>query len=58
MLTRLLREEGLIVYRQGSGVFVRERAERSIGLRPHIERAFDNSSFAVLGFGWFGEWRA
>jgi len=38
---RELREEGLIVSRQGSGVFVRERTERPVGLRPHIERAFD-----------------
>jgi DNA-binding GntR family transcriptional regulator len=31
---RELRDEGLIVSRQGSGVFVRERTERPIGLRP------------------------
>lgn len=37
---RILREEGLIVSRQGSGVFVRERTERPVGLRPHIEAAF------------------
>ncbi len=36
----LLRGEGLIVTRQGSGSFVRERTERPVGLRPHIETAF------------------
>src|SRR3954470_17133575 len=37
---RVLRDEGLIVSRQGSGVFVRERTERPVGLRPHVEAAF------------------
>lgn len=36
----LLRTEGLIVTRQGSGSFVRERTERPVGLRPHLEAAF------------------
>ncbi|GAA4328321.1 DNA-binding transcriptional regulator YhcF (GntR family) [Actinomadura luteofluorescens] len=36
----LLRSEGLIITRQGSGSFVRERTERPVGLRPHIEAAF------------------
>lgn len=36
----LLRSEGLIVTRQGSGSFVRERTERPVGLRPHLEAAF------------------
>ncbi|MFD5725890.1 GntR family transcriptional regulator [Streptomyces sp. NPDC058368] len=36
----LLRGEGLIITRQGSGSFVRERTERPVGLRPHIEAAF------------------
>ncbi len=36
----LLRGEGLIITRQGSGSFVRERTERPVGLRPHIETAF------------------
>lgn len=37
---RELREEGLIVSRQGSGVFVRERTERPVGLRPqYVEQA-------------------
>jgi DNA-binding GntR family transcriptional regulator len=37
---RLLRDEELVVSRQGSGTFVRSRAERPVGLRPHVERAF------------------
>lgn len=39
---RVLKDEGLIQSRQGSGVYVRERTESPIGLRPHIERAFDS----------------
>lgn len=31
---RVLRDEGLIVSRQGSGVFVRESTERPVELRP------------------------
>ncbi|MGL5823707.1 MAG: GntR family transcriptional regulator [Nocardioides sp.] len=37
---RILKDEGLTFSRQGSGVFVRERTARPVGLRPHIERAF------------------
>jgi DNA-binding transcriptional regulator YhcF (GntR family) len=37
---RLLRDEGLVVSRQGSGVYVRVRFERPAGLVPHLERAF------------------
>ena len=49
---RELRDEGLIVSRQGSGVFVRERTERPVGLRPHIERAF-NAQHVVIDFAGF-----
>src|SRR6266568_7982219 len=52
---RLLRDEGLVVSRQGSGVFVRERAERPIGLRPHIERAFDTQKVTIDFAGFSGE---
>jgi len=52
---RLLRDEGLVVSRQGSGVFVRERAERPIGLRPHIERAFDRVDVSIDFAGFSGE---
>lgn len=37
---RILKDDGLIVSRQGSGMFVRERMARPVGLRPHIEQAF------------------
>lgn len=52
---RELREEGLIVSRQGSGVFVRERTERPVGLRPHIERAFDAEHVTIDFAGFSGE---
>ncbi|EWM14464.1 GntR family transcriptional regulator [Kutzneria sp. 744] len=52
---RELREEGLIVSRQGSGVFVRERTERPIGLRPHIERAFERPNVTIDFAGFSGE---
>src|SRR4051812_10574410 len=38
---RALRDERLIVTRQGSGAFVRAQTERPVGLRPHIESAFE-----------------
>lgn len=52
---RELRDEGLIVSRQGSGVFVRERTERPVGLRPHIERAFDAEHVTIDFAGFSGE---
>ena len=52
---RELREEGLIVSRQGSGVFVRERTERPVGLRPHIERAFEAEEVTIDFAGFSGE---
>lgn len=52
---RELREEGLIVSRQGSGVFVRERTERPVGLRPHIERAFEADNVTIDFAGFSGE---
>lgn len=52
---RELREEGLIVSRQGSGVFVRERTERPVGLRPHIERAFEAENVTIDFAGFSGE---
>jgi DNA-binding GntR family transcriptional regulator len=42
-----LRDEGLTVSRQDSGVFVRVRTERPVGLRPHIERAFEAEHVTV-----------
>jgi DNA-binding transcriptional regulator YhcF (GntR family) len=52
---RLLKEEGLVVARQGSGVFVRERTERPVGLRPHLERAFEQPNVSVDFAGFSGE---
>ncbi|MGV9361968.1 GntR family transcriptional regulator [Amycolatopsis sp. NPDC003731] len=52
---RILRDEGLIVSRQGSGVFVRERTERPVGLRPHLERAFEEPHVSVDFAGFSGE---
>lgn len=52
---RILRDEGLIVSRQGSGVFVRERTERPVGLRPHVEAAFDNDDVRIDFSGYTAE---
>jgi len=52
---RLLRDEGLVVSRAGSGVFVRERTERPVGLRPHIDRAFEAEDVTLDFFGFSGE---
>jgi DNA-binding transcriptional regulator YhcF (GntR family) len=52
---RVLRSEGLIVSRQGSGVYVRERTERPVALRPHIERAFEQAKVTIDFAGFSGE---
>ncbi|WP_184675309.1 GntR family transcriptional regulator [Saccharothrix violaceirubra] len=52
---RELRDDGLIVSRQGSGVYVRERTERPVGLRPHIERAFETDHVTIDFAGFSGE---
>jgi DNA-binding transcriptional regulator YhcF (GntR family) len=52
---RILRDEGLVVSRQGSGVFVRERTERPVGLRPHLERAFQEQKVSIDFAGFSGE---
>ncbi|WP_017583878.1 GntR family transcriptional regulator [Nocardiopsis valliformis] len=52
---RTLREEGLVVSRQGSGVFVRERTSRPVGLRPHIERCFEEEAVTIDFAGFGGE---
>lgn len=52
---RILRDEGLIVSRQGSGVFVRERTERPIGLRPHVEAAFEQREVRIDFSGYTAE---
>lgn len=52
---RVLREEGLVVSRVGSGVYVREHIENPAGLRPHIERAFTAEQVTIDFFGFTGE---
>jgi len=52
---RVLREENLIVSRQGSGVFVRERTARPVGLRPHVEAAFERSDVKIDFSGYTAE---
>lgn len=52
---RLLREDKLIVSRQGSGVFVRERIARPVALRPHIEAAFDAPEVSIDFAGFTAE---
>lgn len=51
----MLRDEGLVVSRQGSGVFVRERTARAVALRPHVERAFEQPKVSIDFAGFSGE---
>lgn len=50
-----LRTEGLIVSRQGSGVFVRAKTQRAVELRPHIEAAFERAHVSIDFAGFSGE---
>jgi DNA-binding transcriptional regulator YhcF (GntR family) len=50
-----LRDEGLVVSRKGSGVYARERTERPVGLRPHLEQAFEASAVTIDFVGFSGE---
>lgn len=52
---RILRDDGLIVSRQGSGVYVRERTERPVGLRPHVETAFEQPEVRIDFSGYTAE---
>ena len=52
---RLLREEGLVVSRQGSGIYVRERITRAVALRPHVERVFEQPKVSIDFSGFSGE---
>lgn len=51
----LLKGEGLVVGRQGKGLFVRQRTERSVGLRPHVEQLFTGSDVRIDFAGFSGE---
>jgi DNA-binding transcriptional regulator YhcF (GntR family) len=50
-----LRNEGLVVARRGSGTFVRERPQKPLGLRPHLERAFSRPQVTIDFAGFSGE---
>lgn len=52
---KVLRDEGLIVSRVGSGVYVRDRADQAVGLRPHIEQAFERTRVTIDFAGLTGE---
>ncbi|WP_203716169.1 winged helix-turn-helix domain-containing protein [Asanoa siamensis] len=52
---RILRDERLIVTRQGTGAFVRTSTEKPIGLRPHIEAAFERPHVSIDFAGFSGE---
>ena len=52
---RPLYAERLIVSRQGSGVFVRAQTELPVGLRPHIEAAFERPHVRIDFAGFSGE---
>ncbi|WP_414943092.1 GntR family transcriptional regulator [Amycolatopsis sp. cmx-11-32] len=51
----VLRDEGLVISRQGKGSFVRQRTERSVGLRPHVEAIFESGAVAIDFAGFSGE---
>ncbi|MGK5553978.1 winged helix-turn-helix domain-containing protein [Actinomadura kijaniata] len=52
---RLLQAERLIISRQGSGSFVRAQTERPVGLRPHVEAAFERPHVSIDFAGFSGE---
>lgn len=52
---QLLHDEDLVVSRAGSGIYVKERAERPVGLRPHLEAAFQQADVTIDFAGFSGE---
>lgn len=52
---RILRDEGLIVSRQGTGTFVKARTEKPVGLRPHLEAIFQADEVTIDFAGFSGE---
>lgn len=50
-----LKNEGLVFSRPGAGVYARERTEKPVGLRPHLERAFVEPNVTVDFAGFSGE---
>lgn len=51
----ILRDEGLVVSRQGKGMFVRQQTQRAVGLRPHIEQLFESGEVHIDFSGFSGE---
>lgn len=51
----VLRDEGLVISRQGKGSYVRQRTERAVGLRPHVELAFERDQVTIDFAGFSGE---
>jgi DNA-binding transcriptional regulator YhcF (GntR family) len=49
----ILRNEGLVITRHGTGSFVRQRTERSVGLRPHVEQVFEAGGPVSIDFAGF-----
>ncbi|WP_097911377.1 GntR family transcriptional regulator [Streptomyces sp. b84] len=52
---RDLEDEGLVVSRKGSGVYVRNRTERPSGLRPYVEQAFSRDQVTIDFAGFSSE---
>lgn len=52
---RILKDDGLIATRQGSGMFVRERTARPIGLKPHLEQGFRSPHVRIDFCGYTAE---
>lgn len=51
----VLKDEGLVISRQGKGSYVRQRTERAVGLRPLIELAFEREQVTIDFAGFSGE---
>jgi DNA-binding transcriptional regulator YhcF (GntR family) len=52
---RILDSERLTISRQGSGTYVRVQTERPVGLRPHVEAAFERAHASIDFAGFSGE---
>lgn len=52
---RILKDEGLVTSRQGSGMFVRARTAKPVGLRPHVEQAFEAEEVQIDFSGYTAE---
>ncbi|MEV4251531.1 winged helix-turn-helix domain-containing protein [Spirillospora sp. NPDC049652] len=52
---RVLQGDRLIISRQGSGSYVRAQTERPVGLRPHVEAAFESPHVSIDFAGFSGE---